>query len=46
MFGWFNQLFGEMPQPQAPRLWLHFACTSVLTTVTLAAYLWSSLAGA
>lgn len=35
----FNSLVGEMPPPQVPRLWAHFAVTAVIAAAVLLAYL-------
>lgn len=40
MLSWFNQLFGEMPAPLPPRLWLHFAVTGAATAAVLMSYFW------
>lgn len=40
MFARFNRLFGVMPAPQSPRMWVHFTMTAVTTGVALMSYFW------
>lgn len=36
----FNAMVGEMPAPQAPRLWVHFVVTAVTAGCVLMSYFW------